>query len=111
MPVTHQFYFRQAKGIYVMNHIIHSRFVASVSELKKNPTAVVKDAFGEAVAILNRNNPEFYCVPAALYDHMMDLIEDQELLKLAEQVDTEETEKVSINDLRARVHKNSSQEV
>ncbi|MFI7982785.1 antitoxin, partial [Acinetobacter baumannii] len=22
-----------------MNHIIHSRFVASVSELKKNPTA------------------------------------------------------------------------
>ncbi|MCF1334417.1 MULTISPECIES: type II toxin-antitoxin system Phd/YefM family antitoxin [Acinetobacter calcoaceticus/baumannii complex] len=94
-----------------MNHIIHSRFVASVSELKKNPTAVVKDAFGEAVAILNRNNPEFYCVPAALYDRMMDLIEDQELLKLAEQVDTEETEKVSINDLRARVHKNSSQEV
>ncbi|MDT1914205.1 antitoxin, partial [Acinetobacter baumannii] len=25
-----------------MNHIIHSRFVASVSELKKNPTAVVQ---------------------------------------------------------------------
>ncbi|MFI7855141.1 antitoxin, partial [Acinetobacter baumannii] len=43
-----------------MNHIIHSRFVASVSELKKNPTAVVQNAFGEAVAILNRNNPEFY---------------------------------------------------
>ncbi|MDC4304581.1 type II toxin-antitoxin system Phd/YefM family antitoxin [Acinetobacter baumannii] len=94
-----------------MNHIIHSRFVASVSELKKNPTAVVQHAFGEAVAILNRNNPEFYCVPAALYERMMDLIEDQELLKLAEQTDTEKTVKVSINELRARVRRNSSQEV
>ncbi|HFE9777814.1 type II toxin-antitoxin system Phd/YefM family antitoxin [Acinetobacter lactucae] len=94
-----------------MNHIIHSRFVASVSELKKNPTAVVQNAFGEAVAILNRNNPEFYCVPAAMYERLMDLIEDQELLKLAEQVDTEETVKVSINELRARVHKSSSKEV
>jgi len=85
--------------------------VASVSELKKNPKAVVQNAYGEAVAILNRNNPEFYCVPAALYDRMMDLIEDQELLKLAEQVDTEETVKVSINEIRTRVHKNSSKEV
>ncbi len=94
-----------------MNHIIYSRFVASVSELKKNPTAVVQNAFCEAVAILNRNNPEFYCVPAAMYERMIDLIEDQELLKLAEQVDTEETVKVSINELRARVHKSSSKEV
>ncbi|MFX5797343.1 antitoxin, partial [Acinetobacter baumannii] len=39
---------------------------------------------------------------------MMDLIEDQELIKLAEQVDTDETVKVSINELRARVLKNSS---
>ncbi|MFY0034559.1 antitoxin [Acinetobacter baumannii] len=91
-----------------MNHIIHSRFVASVSELKKNPTAVVQNAFGEAVAILNRNNPEFYCVPAARSERGRAVIEDQELIKLAEQVDTDETVKVSINELRARVLKNSS---
>lgn len=94
-----------------MNNIIHSRFVASVSELKKNPMEVVNNGFGEAVAILNRNNPAFYCVPADMYDKIMDLIEDRELLKLAEQIDTEETIKVSINELRARVHKNSSEEV
>ncbi|ENU30005.1 hypothetical protein F991_02492 [Acinetobacter sp. CIP-A165] len=94
-----------------MNHIIHSRFVASVSELKKNPMQVVNNGFGEAVAILNRNNPAFYCVPADMYEKLMDLIEDQELIKLAEQVDTEETVKVSMNDLRARVHKNSSEKV
>lgn len=94
-----------------MNNIIHSRFVASVSELKKNPMEVVNNGFGEAVAILNRNNPAFYCVPADMYEKLMDLIEDRELLKLAEQVDTKETVKVSINDLRARVRKSSIKEV
>ena len=94
-----------------MNNIIHSRFVASVSELKKNPMEVVNNGFGEAVAILNRNNPAFYCVPADMYERLMDLVEDRELLKLAEQVDTEETVKVSINDLRARVRRRSSEEV
>ena len=94
-----------------MNNIVHSRFVASVSDLKKNPMEVVSNGFGEAVAILNRNNPAFYCVPADMYERLMDLVEDRELLKLAEQVDTEETVKVSINDLRARVRKGSSEEV
>ena len=94
-----------------MNNIIHSRFVASVSELKKNPMEVVNNGFGEAVAILNRNNPAFYCVHADMYERLMDLVEDRELLKLAEQVDTKETVKVSINDLRARVRKGSSEEI
>lgn len=89
-----------------MNNIIHSRFVASISDLKKNPMEVVNNGFGEAVAILNRNNPAFYCVPADMYERLMDLIEDKELLKLAEEAQTEETVRVSLNDLRARVHKN-----
>lgn len=89
-----------------MNNIIHSRFVASVSDLKKNPMEVVNNGFGEAVAILNRNNPAFYCVPADMYERLMDLIEDKELLKLAEEAETEETVKMRLKDLRARVHKN-----
>ena len=66
---------------------------------------VVNNGFGEAVAILNRNNPAFYCVPADMYERLMDLIEDKEVLKLAEEAKTEDTVKVSLNDLRARVHK------
>ncbi len=89
-----------------MNNIIHSRFVASISDLKKNPMEVVNNGFGEAVAILNRNNPAFYCVPADMYERLMDLIEDKELLKLAEEAQTEDTVKISLDDLRARVHKN-----
>ena len=99
------------KKVLVMNNIIHSRFVASVSDLKKNPMQVVNNGFGEAVAILNRNNPAFYCVPADMYEQMMDLIEDKELLKLAKQVEDEPNIKVSINDLRTRIQSKGSEKV
>lgn len=67
---------------------------------------VVNNGFGEAITILNRKNLAFYCVPTDMYEHLIDLTEDKELLKLAEQAETKETVKLSIDDLRARVHKN-----
>jgi len=55
---------------------------ASVSELKKNPMATVNAGDGYPVAILNRNQPAFYCVPAELYERMLEVMDDQELVKL-----------------------------
>ena len=37
---------------------------ASITELKANPMKVAGSAYGDPVAILNRNEPAFYCVPA-----------------------------------------------
>ena len=51
-----------------MPNIILSDTSASVSELKKNPMATVSAGDGFPVAILNRNQPAFYCVPAELYE-------------------------------------------
>ncbi|MFW0699719.1 type II toxin-antitoxin system Phd/YefM family antitoxin [Pantoea sp. R13S299] len=65
-----------------MPHIILSDTSASVSELKKNPMATVNAGEGYPVAILNRNQPAFYCVPAELYEQMLDALDDQELVKL-----------------------------
>ncbi|HDS4969508.1 TPA: antitoxin [Klebsiella pneumoniae subsp. pneumoniae] len=65
-----------------MPHIILSDTTASVSELKKNPMATVSAGDGFPVAILNRNQPVFYCVPAELYEKMLDALDDQELIKL-----------------------------
>lgn len=65
-----------------MPHIILSDTSASVSELKKNPMATVSAGDGFPVAILNRNQPAFYCVPAELYEQMLDAIDDQELGRL-----------------------------
>ncbi len=65
-----------------MPNIILSDTSASVSELKKNPMATVSAGEGYPVAILNRNQPAFYCVPAELYERMLDALDDQELAKL-----------------------------
>ncbi|MFJ5430739.1 type II toxin-antitoxin system Phd/YefM family antitoxin [Pectobacterium actinidiae] len=65
-----------------MPNIILSDTSASISELKKNPMATVNAGDGLPVAILNRNQPAFYCIPAALYEKMLDALDDQELVKL-----------------------------
>ncbi len=68
-----------------MTNMILSDTSASVSELKKNPMATVKAGAGYPVAILNRNQPAFYCVPAELYERMLDLLDDQELCRLVKE--------------------------
>ncbi|CUA13338.1 antitoxin [Escherichia coli] len=65
-----------------MPSIILSDTSASVSELKKNPMATVSAEEGYPVAILNRNQPALYCVPAELYERMLDALDNQELVKL-----------------------------
>ena len=65
-----------------MPNIILSDTSASISELKKKPMATVSAGDGVPVAILNRNQPAFYCIPAELYEKMLDALDDQELAKL-----------------------------
>ncbi|ACH64577.1 MULTISPECIES: type II toxin-antitoxin system Phd/YefM family antitoxin [Vibrionaceae] len=72
---------------------------ASITEFKANPMKVASSAYGEAVAVLNRNEPAFYCVPAEAYELLMDRIEDLELLSLAAERENEETISVDIHDL------------
>ncbi|OBU35994.1 type II toxin-antitoxin system Phd/YefM family antitoxin [Photobacterium phosphoreum] len=72
---------------------------ASITEFKANPMKVASSAYGEAVAVLNRNEPAFYCVPAEAYERLMDRVEDLELLSLAAERENEETISVNIHDL------------
>ncbi|MBK0033302.1 type II toxin-antitoxin system Phd/YefM family antitoxin [Erwinia sp. S43] len=65
-----------------MPHLILSDTSASVSELKKNPMATVNAGEGYPVAILNRNQPAFYCVPAELYEKILEALDDNELVKM-----------------------------
>ena len=71
----------------------------SISEFKKNPMAVVEGADGFPVAVLNRNQPAFYCVPAAAYEALMDKLEDMELALLVRERQNEPEVEVSIDDL------------
>ena len=67
-----------------MAHVILAGVTASVTELKRIPMETLNAGKGSTVAILNRNRPAFYCVPAEEYEAMMNLIEDAELNAIAD---------------------------
>ncbi|TNC82605.1 MAG: antitoxin [Oleiphilus sp.] len=71
----------------------------SISELKKNPMAVVEQADGFPVAVLNRNQPAFYCIPAEAYEVLMDKLEDIELAKIVEERKEQGEIEVNLDDL------------
>jgi antitoxin StbD len=73
----------------------------SISELKKNPSAVIEAANGFPVAILNRNTPSAYLIPAAAWEALMDHLDDLELVELIRQREHEKPVRVSLEDLRA----------
>ncbi|MXW51220.1 MAG: type II toxin-antitoxin system prevent-host-death family antitoxin [Gammaproteobacteria bacterium] len=72
---------------------------AGISELKKNPMAVINQAEGTPVAILNRNRPVFYAVPAAAWEALLDKLEDLELAALVREREGEAEIEVNINEL------------
>jgi len=82
-----------------MTHMILTTTSASVTELKKNPMNTVAAGEGFPVAILNRNEPVFYCIPRKAYEVLMDKLEDLELNAIADARKGQKKVRVSINDL------------
>lgn len=81
---------------------ILANYTASITELKKSPTQLLKDAGDEAVAILNHNVASAYLVPSGLYEKMMEVMDDYYLSKIVdERLDYKEDEliEVSLDDL------------
>lgn len=82
-----------------MTHSIFANTTASVTELKKNPMGTVASGEGATVAILNRNEPAFYCVPADEYQAMIERLEDAELNAMANERQEGPFVAVSLSDL------------
>ncbi|MDQ6956225.1 MAG: plasmid stabilization protein [Mariprofundaceae bacterium] len=73
--------------------------IISISDLKRNPMVAVAQGGGFPVAVLNRNHPEFYCIPTESYKALLDKIEDLEMNALADSRAKQERIAVNINDL------------
>ena len=71
----------------------------SISELKKNPSAAIAAAEGFPLAILNRNKPAAYLVPAKAWEAIMDRLDDIELVRIARERWEEPSIPVNIDDL------------
>lgn len=81
-----------------MEHILSDASI-SISELKRNPTAVINAADGEPVAVLVHNKPSAYLVPAATYRRLLERIEDLELAELVRTRAKERRIKVTLDEL------------
>ncbi|HEY8010592.1 MAG TPA: type II toxin-antitoxin system prevent-host-death family antitoxin [Rudaea sp.] len=71
----------------------------SISELKKNPSAVIGAAEGAPVAVLVHNKPTAYLVPAETFQLMMEQLEDAELAALVRSREKERSVKVTLDEL------------
>ena len=63
-------------------HAIFADTTISMSEFKKNPAAVLREAGSRPVAVLNHNRPAFYMVDPILMEAMLEALGDRELLDL-----------------------------
>ncbi len=82
-----------------MAHLLLAPVTASVTELKRDPMGTVQAGEGGPVAILNRNEPAFYCLPAKAYGALMERLDDLELNALADARASQREVAVSIDEL------------
>lgn len=74
----------------------------SISDLKKNPAEAIAAAREQQVAILNRNRPVAYLISPEVWDHILDVFDDQKLaFELQDRLedDLENSVEVSLDDL------------
>ncbi len=70
---------------------------ASISELKKNPSALIEQSDGEPIAILNHNKPTAYLIPAETYEAILEKIEDYQLGLIVKERQSEKISAVVIS--------------
>lgn len=78
---------------------IHAGVSVSISELKRNPSAVIEAADGETVAVLVHDKPSAYLVPAETYKRLLARLDDLELSELVRARSDEKRIKVKPDDL------------
>jgi antitoxin StbD len=82
----------------IMEAILADQSVG-ISELKLNPNAVIEAAHGQAVAILNRNKPVAYLIPADAWEAILDRLDDIKLVQIVKEREGQAAVKVNIDDL------------
>jgi antitoxin StbD len=75
---------------------ILTNYSVSISELKKNPSALLNASEGAPIAILNHNKPA-YLVPVETYEALIEQLEDLRLAKIVKQGLSEKAKPVSVS--------------
>ena len=57
---------------------VHANMTVSAAELRRDYANIIRQAEDHPVAVLNRNQPEAYLLPAIYYEHLLSYLEDLE---------------------------------
>nr|VFK47441.1 MAG: antitoxin StbD [Candidatus Kentron sp. TC]VFK48579.1 MAG: antitoxin StbD [Candidatus Kentron sp. TC]VFK60469.1 MAG: antitoxin StbD [Candidatus Kentron sp. TC] len=73
-----------------------ANITASLSELRESPSALLLEAAGAPVAILDQDRPTAYLICAETFEWMMERIDDQELLQIARERQGQKNEAIEV---------------
>ncbi len=82
-----------------MTGLIYAQSALSIRDFKKDPLAAMAAGGGGSVAVLMQGKPFFYCVPAGLYEAMIECLDDQQLRDLVQSRRDERAVRVNLDDL------------
>ena len=85
-----------------MNQIfqrVEADLAVGITELKRNPTAVVKAAEEEAIAILNHNKVVAYVISPAVWEYVQELHDDAKIIERLNAEKDDTPGRVNINDV------------
>lgn len=74
-------------------------FTVSITELRRNPNAVIDEADNAPVAVLNHNRATAYVISARAYEELMERLENAELADIVRKRRGGKTVKVDLEDL------------
>ena len=80
-------------------HNVFADTCVSVTDLKRNYTKILQQSQDQAVAVLNHNRPEAYLLPAALYERLLDMVDDAKDARLVRERGNGPFIEVSLNEL------------
>ncbi len=78
---------------------IFASSTVSITDLRRNPNAVIDEADNAPVAVLNHNRATAYVISARAYEELMNRIEDADLADIVRKRRSGNTVKVTLDDL------------
>ena len=79
--------------------ILHIKTIISMTELRRNPRAVIKTAEALPVAVLNRSKLTLYVFSAEAYEALIDWVDDAALIQTIKARRSSKPIKIDLNDL------------
>ncbi len=74
-------------------------YITNISNLRKNPTKIIRDAHGEMIAIMNHGDIISYLISPEMVEEFLEAKADKETLERVEKMDLSEAVEVNLDEL------------